>query len=124
MVKFEPVDPDEILGDHDSKMLKTQGTHGRVSGSLLQMFLETGHYMARLDRTGIKLGLQNLKSSMTSYAIGHRMPVEVIRKEKDIYLRRTDVDRDGKPLTKDNVGEPVIKLTPEKVNELMKEGMT
>ena len=77
--------------------------------------------MAKLDRTGIQKGAASLKSSLRSYAIGHNLPVEVEKIGTDLYLRRTDLNPDGTPMTKEDVAKDknVIKLSPDKVKELL-----
>jgi hypothetical protein len=88
MVKFVKVDPKEV-GD-------AVWTHrGRVSYPILKGFLETNHFMAMIDRTGMQQSLQSLNSSLRAYIISHKMAIKLFSRKGELYLMRLDVDEDG-----------------------------
>ena len=88
MVKFVPVDPDEIPNFRESH-------RGRVSYPILKSFLETGITVAKLDRTGIQQSLQSLNSSLGAYIRNHELPVKIFNRMGEIYLMRLDTDETG-----------------------------
>ncbi len=88
MVKFIPVDPDDIV--------KTkQGHRGRVSYPILKGFLESGHYIAKIDRTGMQQSLQTLYTILRQYARNHSMPIKVFSHQGSLCLMRLDIDEKG-----------------------------
>jgi len=89
MVKFIPVDPDEIPNFRESH-------RGRVSYPILKSFLETGEVLVKLDRTGMQQGLQNLNSSLNAYIKSHNLPVKIFNRGGELYIMRTDTDESGK----------------------------
>lgn len=129
MVKIEPVDINELP---EGSGTAHRGSRGRVSGPILQMFLdskdeETGKpvYCARLDRTGLRRSLIGLRTGLQGYIRKHDMPIKLFQKNKELYMMRTDIDEEGNPIAKapvslkDGIPEGTIKLTPEKVKEMM-----
>ena len=88
MVKFVKVDPRDI-----SDMKPT--ARGRVSYPILKGFLETGMYLAMLDRTGMQQSLQTLQLILRNYAKNHKMPIKVFTRQKQVYLMRLDINEDG-----------------------------
>ena len=91
MVKFIPVDPKEITRTK-------QGHRGRVSYPILKGFLETGNYIAQLDRTGMQQSLQTLYTILRQYARNHHMPVKVFSHQGNLMLMRLDIDENGKEI--------------------------
>lgn len=88
MVKFEAVDPNEIDN--------LRAPHrGRVSYPILKGFLETGHFLAKLDRTGIQQSQQSLYSSLSAYIRNHNLPIKLFSRQGNIYLMRLDIDEHG-----------------------------
>lgn len=94
MVKFVPVDPDDVPNFRESH-------RGRVSYPILKSFLETGEVLVKLDRTGIQQGLQNLNSSLGAYIRSHELPIKIFNRGGELYLMRTDTGDDGKLLNPD-----------------------
>jgi hypothetical protein len=88
MVKFVPVDPDEVPNFRESH-------RGRVSYPILKSFLETGMVLVKLDRTGIQQSLQSLNSSLGAYIRNHGLPVKIFNRMGEIYLMRLDADEEG-----------------------------
>jgi hypothetical protein len=87
MVKFVPVDPDDVPNFRESR-------RGRVSYPILKSFLETGMVMAKLDRTGIQQSLQSLNSSLGAYIRNHNLPIKMFTRRGEIYLARTDINEE------------------------------
>lgn len=127
MVKIEPVDPDELPEG------TRKGSRGRVSGPILNMFLDARTadgkpvFCARLDRTGLTRNLIGLRTGLGGYIKKHDLPIKLFQKHKELYMMRTDIDKDGNKLDartengegKDENKGTLVKLTPEKVEELM-----
>jgi hypothetical protein len=90
MVKFIPVEPDEIDNLRD-------GRRGRVSYPILKSFLETGLPLAKLDRTGIQQSLMSLTSSLNAYVRNHELPIKIFQRRGELYLMRLDLDPNGEP---------------------------
>jgi hypothetical protein len=88
MVKFNQIDPTEF---EDSR----EGRRGRVSYPILKSFLETGFFMAQLDRHGMQQSYQALYSSLTAYIRNHVLPIKLFSRGGQIILMRLDVDKDG-----------------------------
>ena len=88
MVKFIPVDPKDIPNHRE-------GRRGRVSYPLTKSFLESGMYMAQLDRTGIQQSLQSLQSCLFSYIRNHELPIKMFTRSGQIYFLRLDIDEEG-----------------------------
>lgn len=124
MVKFEPVDVDEF--ENEIKSAK-KGHRGRVSYPLLKMFLESDLYMAKLDRTGMQQSLRGLYSCLRSYIENHDMPIKIRQRSGEIYLQRTDVDKDGNPIDKEEAEkereEEAKEITPESIEKEAKEAI-
>jgi hypothetical protein len=90
-MKFIPVDPTELED--------VVSTHrGRVSYPLVKAFLESGHFMAKLDRTGMQQSYQALYSSVSSYIRRHHVPIKMFSRDGQTYFMRLDVDADGNPI--------------------------
>lgn len=88
MVKFVEVDPEEIQN-------VKSGHRGRVSYPILKGFLETGHYVVKLDRTGMQQSFQGLYSCLNAYIRNHKMPIKMFTRQREIYLMRLDIDAEG-----------------------------
>jgi len=88
MVKFIDVDPNEIDNTR-------QGRRGRVSYPILKSFLETGKYVAILDRTGMQQSFQGLYSCLGSYIRNHHLPIKLFSRDRQLYLMRLDIDKEG-----------------------------
>jgi hypothetical protein len=88
MVKFLPVDPDEVPNFRE-------GRRGRVSYPILKSFLETNLTVAKLDRTGMQNSMQSLSSCLNSYIRSHDIPVRIFQRSGEMYLARTDIDENG-----------------------------
>ena len=129
MVKIEPVDINDIP---EAGKAAHRGSRGRVSGPILQMFLdskneETGKpvYCAKLDRTGLRRSLIGLRTGLQGYIRKHDMPIKLFQKNRELYMMRTDIDEEGNPIaempvdSEDKIPEGTVKLTPEKVKEMM-----
>lgn len=91
MVQFVDVDPEDIPNVRE-------GRRGRVSYPILKSFLETGKYVAMLDRTGMQQSFQSLYSSLTAYIRSHNLPIKIFSRRNQIYLMRLDIDADGNPI--------------------------
>lgn len=91
MVKFLDVNPDEFDNTRE-------GRRGRVAYPILKEFLETGKFMAQLDRTGMQQSFQSLCSTLNAYIRNHVMPIKIITRQMQIYLMRLDVDKEGKAI--------------------------
>ena len=88
MVKFDAVDPSEIQN--------LRAPHrGRVSYPILKGFLETGMFLATLDRTGLQQSTQSLYSSLSAYIRSHDMPIRMFSRQGNMYLMRLDIDENG-----------------------------
>lgn len=126
-MKFVPVAPEQFPEFREAR-------RGRVSYPLLKSFLETGHPIAMLDRTGMQQGLQTLMSCLGSYIRNHGLPVKMVTRKNQIYLIRTDLDAQGKPQpfsgnieqykgtngqqvleASESSDEPAVAITPEEV---------
>lgn len=88
MVKFKEVDPNMLEDTLASR-------RGRVAYPILKEFLETGMFIAELDRTGMQQSMQSLYSSLTSYIRNHVLPVRILSRKGRMYLMRLDVDSTG-----------------------------
>lgn len=91
MVKFKEVDPTAIPNIREPH-------RGRVSYPILKGFLETGMFVAELDRTGMQQTLQSLYSSLNAYIRNHKMPIKMFSRKGEIYLMRLDIDENGDPI--------------------------
>ena len=85
MVKFLPVEPDEVPN-------LREGHRGRVSYPIIKSFLETGYEIAKLDRTGMQQSAQSLMACLRYYINAHNMPIKMFQRAGEIYLARTDLD--------------------------------
>lgn len=112
MVKFIEVAPEDVP---DAVMQH----RGRVSYPILKGFLETGHYVAQLDRTGMQQSMQSLQMSLRSYTKSHNMPIKVFTRKGEIFLMRLDIDAEGNKIEDWDKEEgplsdaPVVSMTPE-----------
>lgn len=88
MVKFIEVNPENVAHVRDSY-------RGRLSFQILNEFLEANIFVAQLDRTGMEKGLSSLYSSLSTYVRRHEVPIRVFSREKEIFLLRLDIDKDG-----------------------------
>ncbi len=91
MVKFEEVQPDEMLQLRDPRRV-------RVSYPILKGFLETGFFLAKIDRTGMQQSLQALTATLGAYVRSHEMPVRVLNRKGEIFLMRLDIDENKEPI--------------------------
>jgi hypothetical protein len=96
MVQFLDVDPDDIPNHRE-------GRRGRVSYPILKSFLETDKYVVQLDRTGMQQSFQALYSCLNSYIRNHELPIRIFSRSGEIYLMRTDVDKDGNTIENDGL---------------------
>ena len=87
-MKIIPVDPNEISDLYTRR-------RGRVSYPILKQFLESNIPVGLLDKTGIQQSSTSLYSSLGAYAKSHKLPVEVVNRQGQIYLLRLDMDADG-----------------------------
>lgn len=94
MVRFIPVDPEEIDNTR-------QGRRGRVSYPILKTFMESGLPVAQLDRTGMQQKLQSLMSGLNYYINAHDYPVSMFIRRGELFFVRTDLDKDGNPISDD-----------------------
>lgn len=88
VVKFTQIDATEIDN------MRT-GRRGRVSYPILKGFLETGFFLAQLDRTGLQQSMQSLSSSLNAYIKSHEMPIKMFQRTGELYLMRLDIDENG-----------------------------
>jgi hypothetical protein len=88
MVKFVQIDPSEL---EDGEFVH----RGRVSYPICKGFLETGFYVAKVDRTGMQQSAQSLSMSLRSYIKNHKLPIKMFQRKGDIYLMRLDIDSEG-----------------------------
>jgi len=119
MVQFDDVDLEEF-----EQLQMNARNRGRVSWPILKTFLETGKFLARLDRK--ELGargkdVQKLESLLKSYVKNHGLKVNVIKLKGEIYLQRTDIDKDGNkveiPEEEENPEKPAKDLSDAVVDE-------
>lgn len=115
-MKFVEVDPDEIDN--------TVATHrGRVSYPLLKQFLESGLFIAKLDRTGMQQSYQSLYSSVSGYIRRHNLPIKMFSRAGDVYFMRIDIDKHGNKIPGWETAQlqqhidDVADLTPEEVSK-------
>lgn len=113
MVQYIPIDPSEL----DNVRL---GRRGRVSYPILKGFLETNHFLVKLDRTGVQQSRQSLLSCLTAYCRTHTLPIKLFQRRGELYLMRLDVKEDGSPIPNwdnENIddGSPAIPITSEEV---------
>ena len=93
-MRFVKVDPREA-----SDLLAREAVHrGRVSYPLLKSFIESGMFLARLDREGIGQKSYVLTASLRAYAKSHNLPVEVFTRQGEVYFKRLDIDEEGNPV--------------------------
>lgn len=95
MVKFEEVKPEEIK--------KVEGkARGRFSTPIIQEFIESGMYMAKIDRKNDpalgKRPLMSIYTGLGQTCRKHMLPVKVQQVDGEIYLKRIDITPDGKPI--------------------------
>ena len=90
MNRFAPVNEEEL----ETVSVKART---RISGELLQEFLNSGHSIAKLDRGGITSTLASLSSSLRSYIASHQVPVRLIIRKSEIYFVRTDRNEEEDP---------------------------
>lgn len=116
MVKFDEVDASEIDN-------MRRGRRGRVSYPILKGFLETGYFLAKLDRTGIQQTMQSLSSSLSAYIRSHELPIKMFQRQGELYMMRLDLDEDGNEIPNwqgvvdADLSEIVKPITPEEVAE-------
>lgn len=89
-MKLVDVNPEEIPNFRE-------GRRGRVSFPILKMFLESGKYVAMLDRTGIDRTLNSLQAGLSGYVKAHNLPIKIMTRNGQIYLLRLDINEDGSP---------------------------
>jgi hypothetical protein len=112
-MKFIPVDPRDMIDFRE--------THrGRVSYPILKGFLETGIFLAKVDRTGIPRTASSLYSSLSAYARSHEIPVKCLLRKNDIFLMRLDVDAEGNPIEDwlerlNDDSEPEFRINPREI---------
>jgi len=111
MVEFVAVDPKDIGAVEQTRK-------GRISWPILKMFIESGIYIAKIDRNTVKdcrnPTASHLNMLLRSYLSRHpEVPIKIMMMEKEIYLKRLDIDKDGKPVDgwqkqqeKGIIGEP------------------
>lgn len=88
MVKYVPIEPDNVDNIR-------RGRRGRVSYPILKGFLESGHFLVKLDTTGMQQSHQSLYSSLGSYIRNHELPIKLFSRAGDLHLMRLDIDKDG-----------------------------
>jgi len=91
MVKFIEVAPEELA------VFRTPH-RGRVSYPILKGFLETGMFLAQVDRTGMQQGLQAMTSTLGAYVRNHDMPIKVFNRKGEVFLMRLDINEKGEPI--------------------------
>lgn len=86
--QFEPVDPDQartIIGMQESK----------ISFPILQGFVDSGQSFARLSQDSFNgRKVSSLYQSLNNYLRKHDMPIKVLQRDGQIYLKRTDQNLD------------------------------
>ena len=98
--RFEAVPKEEL--DRWTRGLQHRG---RVSYPLLKQFMELGHPVAKLNREGLQQTTLSLSSCLSAYARNHEIPVKVSVRGGELYLIRTDIDNDGKPIQEETIKE-------------------
>lgn len=96
MPSFRPITEDE---------LPARGTRtGGVSGTILQEFLDSGQEMVEvvidegeLNRKGEPVTVNSLRSTLATYAAGHKLNVEPFTQGGKLVLRRLDAPYAPKP---------------------------
>ena len=91
MVKFKEIEASEI----DNMRV---GRRGRVSYPILKGFLETGYFLAQLDRTGLQQSMQSLSSSLHAYIRSHELPVKIFQRQGELYMMRLDIEENGEEI--------------------------
>ena len=91
MVKFNEISPEEIDN-------MRRGRRGRVSYPILKGFLETGFFLAQLDRTGLQQSMQSLSSSLGAYVRSHDLPIKLFQRQGELFMMRLDVDENGEEI--------------------------
>lgn len=87
-MKFIPVSADELPNFRE-------GRRGRISYPICKGFLESGHLIAKLDRTDLGKTANHLKMLLGWYVKGHKLPIKLVTRMGELYMVRTDV-KDGK----------------------------
>ncbi len=88
MVKFTDVDPKSIEGT----------SQGSGSGSILAAFMERKKKLSKLELTDKDKTPMHFRAALGAYVTSHEMPIKVSMKHGDVYLMRTDLDDDNKPI--------------------------
>jgi hypothetical protein len=95
MVKFVEVKPESVVKVESR-------ARGRFAHPILYAFIDSGLYMAKIDRTEdpsmIERPLMSVYSSLNQAAKQHKMPVQVLQVDGEVYLKRIDITMDGKPI--------------------------
>jgi len=101
MVKFEDVDPEML-----DQVERGWQRRGRVSWPILKMFLESKKFVVKLDITDTQRKMSSLYSSLNTYVKNLNLPIKVLAIKGDIYLKRTDIDKDGNSIELGENAEP------------------
>jgi len=116
MVKFEDVDPEML-----DQVERGWQRRGRVSWPILKMFLETKKFMVKLDITDTQRKSSSLYSSLNTYIKNHDLKVKVLSIKGDLYLKRTDIDKDGNPIAPGEGDEILPGKEPVDVDQMVNE---
>lgn len=115
MVKFIKKDPNDVT---DLKMVH----RGRVSYPIIKGFMESGLFLAQLDRTGMQQSMQALYSTLGAYVRKHNMPIKIFSRNGELHLMRLDIDQEGNAIPNwDREETPetgVRKITPAVITEM------
>ena len=91
MATFQEVDPSQAPTQRDAK-------RGRVYYPIVKDFLETGLFLAKLERTSVgNRAPALLYAGISQYCKAKRVPVKVLQRSGEILLMRLDILPDGSP---------------------------
>ncbi len=88
MVKFTDVDPKSIEASSQSNS----------SGAILAAFVERNKKVSKLELTDNDKTPGHFRAALGAYAASHTMNVKVFMKNGDVYLMRTALDDNDKPI--------------------------
>jgi hypothetical protein len=91
-MKFVAIEPDEI------DELASGARHGSVSYPILKEFVDSGMYMAKLDKSEFPQDYSSLSSSVGGYIRRHHLPIKMFARNNDVYFQRLDIDKHGNPI--------------------------
>ena len=106
MVKLVEVSEEEAMS------ISSRGHRGRISYPILKSFMESNLRFSRLDREGLSQSALALTATLGAYAKTKGLPVRVSHRNGEVYLMRSDMDKEGNILPPEKVTEIARSMEP------------